>query len=134
MKKRNLTIVCVILATVCGYAQLKQTVSDDSIYSKPDVLPKAENESYLIDFLGDKLCDLRNPGRGKAGTVFVIVNMVVEKDGTPTHFEVLGDSTAPQLNYQALSTAKELPKFTPARKDGKIVRSTYCAAVPYRMK
>ena len=134
MKKRVLMIVCVILAMVCGYAQLKQTVYDDSIYNKPDVLPKAENELSLIDFLGDKLCGLRNLGGVKTGTAFVVVKMVVEKDGTPTHFEVLGDSTAPQLDYQALFTAKKLPKFTPAQKNGKIVRSTYCAAVPYRIK
>ena len=117
-----------------AHGMMPQDTSDDSIYFKPDVLPKTESEVSLIHFLSDKFCDPQDSvGGGKTGIVFVVVNMVVEKDGTPTHFEVIGDSTAPQLDYRALRNAKELPKFTPAQKDGKIVRSTFCTAVPYRM-
>ena len=133
MKKILIMIVCVTLTTVFSHAQGRQSASDDNICHKPDVLPKAKDELSLINFLSDKLCDPHKASRGVKGKVFVVVNMVVEKDGTPTHFEVVGDATAPQLDHKALHKATELPLFTPAQKDGKIVRSTFCTAVPYRM-
>lgn len=111
---------------------LIQDVNDDSIYSEPDMSPRAiDGSCAVMNFLSDKLYESKYT-KGESG--YIVIQMVVEKDSTPSQFEVLGDSTAPLLDYVALSKAKDVPKFIPAQKDGKVVRSTIGFAVLYKPK
>lgn len=117
-----------------GYVDRNDTlmldVNDDSVYSNPDVSPQPiDGALSVMDFFHDKLYESPYT-TGESG--FIVIQMVVEKDGTPLHFEVFGDSTAPLLDYEAISKAKDVPKFIPAQKDGKVVRSTFASAVRYR--
>ena len=99
-----------------------QTAPEDSICDNPDVRPHydaKDSMAFLLDFLNKNLHFPEEAvKKGLQGTV--IVQMVVEKDGTPTHFEVIRE-VDPLLDNEALRVAKLLPKYVPAQKDGKPV-------------
>ena len=108
---------------------------EDSICDNPDVRPQydaKDSMTFLLDFLSKNLHHPEEAVKKEIqGTV--IVQMVVEKDGTPTHFEVIRE-VDPLLDNEALRVAKLLPKFVPAQKDGKPVRCIFNFSVPYRLK
>jgi len=111
-----------------------QVAPEDSICNNPDVRPQYDAEdagTFLVDFLNK---NLHYPEEAVAKKVqgTVIVQMVVEKDGTPTHFEVIRKVDS-LLDEETLRVAKLLPKFKSAQKDGKPVRCIFNFSVPYRL-
>ena len=63
----------------------------------------------------------------------VIVLFVVEKDGTPTEFNVLR-SVDPDLDAEALRVMKEMPKWKPGMQRGQVVRVKYTVPVTFRLQ
>lgn len=114
---------------------MQQVALDDSICDNPDVRPKYDAEDammFLLDFLKKNIHYPEGAVKQELqGTV--IVQFVVERDGTPTHFKVIRE-VDPLLDNEALRVAKLLPKFIPAQKDGKPVRCIFNFSVPYRLK
>lgn len=121
-------------ATV-AMAALAQVAPEDSICEEPDVRPQYDAKdqiSFLLNFYNKNLHYPEEASKkGIDGTVNV--QMVVEKDGTPTNFEIIREAD-PLLDAEALRVAKLLPKFKPATKDGKPVRCHFVFSVPFRCK
>lgn len=69
--------------------------------------------------------------RGEVGTV--IVEFVVEKDGTLSNFTILRHATT-ILDSEALRVVQTLEKFMPAIKGGNVVRSKYRLPVNFRIQ
>lgn len=63
----------------------------------------------------------------------VIVQFVVEKDGTPTEFKVIR-SVDPDLDAEALRLMKEMPKWKPGMQKGQVVRVKYTLPVTFRLQ
>lgn len=63
----------------------------------------------------------------------VIVQFVVEKDGTPTEFKVMR-SVDPALDAEALRVMKEMPKWKPGMQRGQVVRVKYTVPVTFRLQ
>ncbi len=109
--------------------------SDIDICDNPDVRPQYDAKdqmSFLLDFLNKNLHYPEEASKkGIDGTVNV--QMVVEKDGTPTNFKFIRQ-VDPLLDAEAMRVAKLLPKFRPAKKDGKPVRCYFIFSVPFRCK
>ena len=63
----------------------------------------------------------------------VIVQFVVEKDGTPTEFKVIR-SVDPDLDAEALRVMKEMPKWKPGMQKGQVVRVKYTLPVTFRLQ
>ncbi|MCF2581531.1 M56 family metallopeptidase [Bacteroides caecigallinarum] len=63
----------------------------------------------------------------------VIVQFVVEKDGTPTEFKVIR-SVDPDLDAEALRVMKEMPKWKPGMQRGQVVRVKYTVPVTFRLQ
>lgn len=63
----------------------------------------------------------------------VIVQFVVEKDGTPTEFNVVR-SIDPDLDAEALRVMKEMPKWKPGMQRGQVVRVKYTVPVSFRLE
>ena len=59
----------------------------------------------------------------------VIVNFVVEKDGSVNDVEVV-KGTWPSLDAEAIRVVKALPKWTPGKQNGKVVRVKF--TIPFR--
>ena len=63
----------------------------------------------------------------------VIVQFVVEKDGTPTEFNVLR-SVDPDLDAEALRVLGGMPKWKPGMQKGQVVRVKYTVPVTFRLQ
>ena len=63
----------------------------------------------------------------------VIVQFVVEKDGTPTEFNVLR-SVDPDLDAEALRVLGEMPKWKPGMQKGQVVRVKYTVPVTFKLQ
>ena len=63
----------------------------------------------------------------------VIVQFVVEKDGTPTEFKVLR-SVDPDLDAEALRVMKAMPKWKPGMQKGQVVRVKFTIPVSFKLQ
>lgn len=63
----------------------------------------------------------------------VIVQFVVEKDGSTAHIEV-ARGVDPALNKEAVRVVKEMPKWKPGKQRGKPVRTKYTLPVVFRLQ
>ena len=63
----------------------------------------------------------------------VIVQFIVEKDGTPTEFNVIR-SVDPTLDAEALRVMKEMPKWKPGMQKGQAVRVKYTVPVSFKLQ
>ena len=61
----------------------------------------------------------------------VIVNFTVEKDGTIDSIKVLR-SPDPLLSKEAVRVISEMPKWKPARWNGKVIRSRYTLPIIFK--
>lgn len=97
-------------------------IAKDSIKkdAQPDVLAQFPGgEGALISFITKNVVypevAFKNDIQGT-----VIVRFLVKKNGKPSKFSVV-KSLSKECDAEALRVAKLLPRFTPARKDGKAV-------------
>lgn len=63
----------------------------------------------------------------------VIVQFVIEKDGTPTEFKVLR-SVDPELDAEALRVMKAMPKWKPGMQKGQVVRVKFTVPVSFKLQ
>ncbi|MCL1613830.1 TonB family protein [Phocaeicola plebeius] len=86
----------------------------------------------LLKFLQDNLKypenAMKNNVQGR-----VIVQFVVEKDGTPTEFKVLR-SVDPDLDAEALRVMKAMPKWKPGMQKGQVVRVKFTVPVSFKLQ
>lgn len=86
----------------------------------------------LLKFLQDNLKypenAMKNNVQGR-----VIVQFVVEKDGTPTEFKVLR-SVGPDLDAEALRVMKAMPKWKPGMQKGQVVRVKFTVPVSFKLQ
>lgn len=86
----------------------------------------------LLKFLQDNLKypenAMKNNVQGR-----VIVQFVVEKDGTPTEFKVLR-SVDPDLDAEALRVMKAMPKWKPGMQKGQVVRVKFTVPVSFTLQ
>lgn len=71
---------------------------------------------------------MKNNAQGR-----VIVQFVVEKDGTPTEFKVLR-SVDPDLDAEALRVLQTMPKWKPGMQRGEVVRVKYTVPVSFKLQ
>ena len=62
-----------------------------------------------------------------------ICQFIVEKDGSISHIRVVRSSGNKSLDRAAIRVIKTMPKWTPGRLQGKIVRITYVIPVNFRI-
>ena len=62
-----------------------------------------------------------------------ICQFIVEKDGSISHIRVVRSSGNKSLDRAAIRVIKTMPKWTPGRLQGKIVRTTYVLPVNLRI-
>ena len=63
----------------------------------------------------------------------VIVQFIVEKDGTPTEFKILR-SVDSDLDKEALRVLNKMPKWKPGIQRGKAVRVKYTVPVTFKLQ
>lgn len=91
-------------------------------------------EPKLYEFLAR---NIRYPEEAVVNNVqgTVTVGFTIEKDGSLTEFRVLDNPTKSEaLANESLRVAKLLPKFIPAKYEGKPVRFAYTLPISYKMR
>ena len=106
---------------------------DTTIYDAPE-----EVASYPGDmdaFWTFLIRNLHYPESAEADSVQgrVIVRFVVEKDGSRTNYEIM-HSADDRLNEEALRVLRMMPRWQPAKNNGRPVRSRYVVPIVFRLK
>ena len=106
---------------------------DTTVYDNPE-----EVASYPGDmdaFWTFLMKNLHYPESAEADSVQgrVIIRFVVEKDGSLTNYEIL-HSPDNRLNEEALRVLRMMPRWQPAKNNGRPVRSHYTVPFTFRLK
>ncbi len=109
--------------------------ADEKVYENPTEAPVFPGgESKLYEFLAR---NIRYPEEAVVNNVqgTVTVGFTIEKDGSLTEFRVLDNPTKSEaLANESLRVAKLLPKFIPAKYEGKPVRFAYTLPISFKMR
>ena len=110
-----------------------EEMENDSIYMAVDQAPEYLDGGVdgLMSFIKENMhypsvCE----EKGVQGTV--LVRFVIEKDGTPSNFEVVR-SVDPDLDKEALRVLRLMSKWKPIVQDGKPVRVYYTIPVAFKL-
>lgn len=109
------------------------SVAKDEVFMVAEQMPEFPGGmKELLKFLQD---NLKYPESAMKKNVQgrVIVQFVVEKDGTPTEFNVVR-SVDPDLDAEALRVLKTMPKWKPGMQRGEVVRVKYTVPVTFRLQ
>lgn len=106
---------------------------DNTIYDIPEEV--ASYPGDMDTFWTFLMKNLHYPEGAEADSVQgrVIVRFVVEKDGSLTNYEIL-HSPDDRLTDEALRVLRMMPRWQPAKNNGRPVRSRYVVPVAFRLK
>ena len=110
----------------------KEPVNPDSIYTVVQVMPYFPNGTdALFEYLRN---NTRYPESCRKDSIQgrVIVNFVVEKDGSISGAKIVR-SVHEQLDAEALRVVKSMPKWIPGKQRGKEVRVKYNIPVSFTL-
>ena len=141
MKKICLLFVAMFCALVM-FAQSDgvNTTSNDTVVGDDDYIcvyyetwpefPGGQQEmfKYIQENLIYPKLALKKQIQGRS-----ICQFIVEKDGSISHIQVVRSSGNKSLDRAAIRVIKTMPKWTPGRLQGKIVRTHYVIPVNFRI-
>jgi protein TonB len=141
MKKICLLFVA-MFCTLVMFAQSDgvNTTSNDTVVGDYDYIcveyetwpefPGGEREmlKYIQENLIYPKLALKKQIQGRS-----ICQFIVEKDGSISHIQVVRSSGNKSLDRAAIRVIKTMPKWTPGRLQGKIVRTHYVLPVNFRI-
>ena len=134
MKKLCLLLAATLFfacAPVLTQAQEEATEEDNTVYSAYDEAPVFKGGTVGISqFVGT---NLKFPKKARKDKVAgdVVVEFVIEKDGSVGDINITSSLT-PECDQAVVDMVKKMPKWTPARKDNKDVRSLYTMPVSFK--
>lgn len=114
-------------------AALTDSVAKDEVFMVAEQMPEFPGGmKELLKFLQD---NVKYPESAMKKNVQgrVIVQFVVEKDGTPTEFNVVR-SVDPDLDAEALRVLKTMPKWKPGMQRGEVVRVKFTVPVAFKLQ
>ena len=109
------------------------SVAKDEVFMVAEQMPEFPGGmKELLKFLQD---NLKYPENAMKKNVQgrVIVQFVVEKDGTPTEFNVVR-SVDPDLDAEALRVLQTMPKWKPGMQRGEVVRVKFTVPVSFKLQ
>ena len=109
------------------------SLEDTEIYDEPEVWASYRGD---VNALYRHIAfEMHYPDEVKTDSVQgrVILQFVVEKDGSLTNFEVLRTSDE-RISAEAIRVVKKTEPWIPAKNNGRDVRSRFCMPVTFRIK
>lgn len=122
-----LTFACAQASETCGTL----TPGKDKVYEKCEVMPEYPGgQSAMMMFIGTNLVYPKDAiTRGEQGKV--CVGFVVDKDGSITDVSII-HSVSKTLDEAAIEVVKKMPKWTPGKHKGKVVRVKYALPIMFK--
>lgn len=125
--------IAIIAFSSCG--KNKNTVPDpETVYTQVDVMPVFNGgDQEILNYIGKNTV---YPEAAKLNNIAgrVIVKLVVEKDGSVAHVEIL-QGVDPLLDAEAVRVVNTLPKFEkPGILNGKPVAVNYMIPITFTLK
>ena len=113
--------------------QQKAVQTKDQVFTLVDQMPEFPGgESALSTYIGK---NIKYPDdavkAGIKGKVFV--SFIIDKDGNVKNPKIVR-SVSPSIDKEALRVISSLPKWTPGKKDGKIVAVSYTVPISFALK
>jgi len=135
MKETLLTIVAlffILAANAQETDSLKKAGSDTLVYAAPEHSP--EFPGGVDAFLGYIAKNTRYPATAREASKQgkVIVQFIVEKDGTVSHVQVVRN-VFPSLDAEAIRVVSGSPKWAPGSQDGYPVRVRYTVPISFNI-
>ena len=107
-------------------------VEDNQIYESAEKMPTYPGgAAELVKFINEHL-EYPQQALADSAQGIVQVSFIVEKNGTPTEFEVL-DEHHPALEAEAVRVLQLMPKWKPATQNGVKVRVEYVVPVKFTL-
>ncbi|MBQ8714634.1 MAG: TonB family protein [Prevotella sp.] len=132
---KRMILLAMMSAGLTLSVQAQKTVVSNEASAKEKVYDVVEQMpeypggmSELMKFIGDTM-KYPEDAEKQQKEGLVIVRFVVEKDGSVNDVEVVKDAW-PSLDAEAIRVVKLLPKWTPGKQNGKVVRVKY--TIPLR--
>lgn len=129
LPKKIFTCLLCLFVVVNSYSQ---TTADDNVFDVVEEAPEfpggiTEMMRYLQNNIKYPLTCYQQGVQGR-----VIVNFVIDTDGTVVNAEVL-KAIDPHLDKEALRVVNTMPKWKPGRQKGKTVRVRYTLPIHFRL-
>ena len=110
----------------------KDTTTDDKVYDVCEQMPifpggDAAMMKYLSENVKYPALAIKAQEQGR-----VVVSFTVEKDGAISDVKV-ARSVTPSLDAEAVRVVKAMPKWTPGKQDGQLVRVRYNVPVSFKL-
>lgn len=118
---RSILTLLILLIALLVNTSISYGQTEEQVYSVVEVLPEypggdeARNE-YLVKNIRYPKAERKNGIQG-----LVIIQFIVEKDGSLTNIRVLKGEN-PNLNQEAMRVIKEMPSWKPGSQNGENVR------------
>jgi TonB family protein len=93
----------------------------DKVFDVVDEMPEFLPKGQLANFIADNLVFPENAKvEGSEGSV--MISFIIEKDGRVSNATILKSSNVAELDMEAIRMVKTMPRFAPAKINGKTVR------------
>ncbi len=141
MKTKHLLIAMVMMLmmpiTTIQAETATATVSlqqkKNKVYDQPEVLPEFPGGMQkLMEYLRTSV---KYPSEAQKKSIQgrVLVQFIVEKNGTISHLEI-SQATHPLLDNEALRVVESMPKWTPGKVKGKAVRTSMTLPISFKLQ
>ena len=132
---KRMILLAMMSAGLTLSVQAQKTVVSNEASAKEKVYDVVEQMpeypggmSELMKFIGETM-KYPEDAEKQQKEGLVLVRFVVEKDGSVNDVEVVKDAW-PSLDAEAIRVVKLLPKWTPGKQNGKVLRVKY--TIPFR--
>lgn len=136
MNRIGLWLIALMVALgVSATASAQQpSGSSDQVFDVVEVMPQFPGGmDGLKSWLAQNLrYPVESQKKGESGRV--LVQFVVNKDGSLSDCKVLRATKYPALNKEALRLVKKMPKWTPGQQKGMSVRVRYTLPIAFNLK
>ena len=107
-------------------------VADNEIYESAEHMPTYPGGVVELKKFIDEHLQYPEAALADSAQDIIQVSFIVEKDGTPTDFEVI-DEHHPALEAEAVRVLQQMPKWKPATQNGVKVRVEYVVPVKFTL-
>lgn len=133
--RRILTMATLLLFT-CGIINaniLQSNPQEEVVYESAEKMPEFNGGiNALFNYLSTSIHYPKDAEKNKIEGR-VLVNFIVEKDGSVSHVEVQ-QKAYPTLDQEAVRVVKEMPTWKPGTNKGKPVRVKYALPIMFKLK